>query len=145
MMLASIVGCSGSVGSAGMTNGSTAGMAKGSTTDPAVNSSSDEDEREAAKRAALERLRMRQEASCKRAGEVLFACAVEDARASMSPEEFIALDVTALEPRYKSEFMARCMDSEMSLRQVEVYEGCLADTVCAVFVPCLDQAQPQRP
>ena len=136
MMLACIVGCSGSADSAGMTKGAT---------DPAASSNSQENDREAAKRAALERLRVRQEASCKRVGEVLFGCAVEDARASMSPEEFAALDVTALEPRYKSEFMAQCMDSKMSLRQVEGYEGCLADTACAVFVPCLDQAQPQRP
>lgn len=136
VMLACIVSCSGSAGNASMTR---------STTNPAA-SSSEEDEREGAKRAAaLRHLMIRQQASCEQVGNMLFECAVEDARATMSPEDFAALDVTALEPQYKSEFMRECLASEMSLRQVEVYEDCAANTACAEFVPCLDQARPQQP
>lgn len=87
---------------------------------------------------------MRQEAACDQVGEALFACAVEDARASMSEEELAKLDTDELRPRYKAEFMSECTASDMSLRQVKVFEGCLQDTACAVFVPCLDAAQPKR-
>ena len=133
MVLVCIVGCSRSAGSNGMTQG----VARPTT---ATSSSDEETER----KAALERLSARQEASCKQVGDVLFDCAVEDAHATMSPEEFAALDVTTLEPQYKSEFLGQCLTSDMSPRQVEVFESCLADTTCAAFVPCLDRARPQQ-
>ncbi len=95
--------------------------------------------------AALARLRKRQEAACESVGKTLFACAVEDARTSMSPEEFAKLEPEKLEPEYMSRFLDDCLSSDMSPRQIGVYEGCLQDTRCATFVPCLDSARPQQP
>jgi hypothetical protein len=95
--------------------------------------------------AALASLKKRQEAACDGVGKTLFACAVEDARASMSPEEFAKLEPDKLEPEYMSRFLDECLSSDMSPRQVGVYEGCLQDQRCPVFVPCLDSARPQKP
>ena len=95
--------------------------------------------------AALASLEKRQEAACEGVGKTLFACAVEDARASMSPEEFAKLEPDKLEPEYMSRFLDECLSSDMSPRQVGVYEGCLQDKRCPVFVPCLDGARPEKP
>lgn len=95
--------------------------------------------------AALAELRARQEAACEGVGKKLFACAVEDARASMRPEEFAKLEPEQLEAEYVSRFQDECLEKDMSPRQVNVYEGCLQDTRCEVFVPCLDAARPQQP
>lgn len=93
--------------------------------------------------AAAARLEARQSAACQRVGEVLFACAVADAEATMSPEELAELDAESLKPAYMQEFLGKCRGSEMSPRQIGVYEECLADTRCEVFVSCLDRARPQ--
>jgi hypothetical protein len=95
--------------------------------------------------AALASLRKRQDAACEGVGKTLFACAIEDAKATMSPEEFAKLEPEKLEPEYMSRFLDECLSSDMSPRQVSVYEGCLQDTRCATFVPCLDSARPQQP
>jgi hypothetical protein len=95
--------------------------------------------------AALASLEKRQEAACEGVGKTLFACAVEDARATMSPEEFAKLEPDKLEPEYMGRFLDECLSSDMSPRQVSVYEGCLQDKRCAAFVPCLDSARPQQP
>jgi hypothetical protein len=112
------------------------GAQKGDTEQPAQEQPS---EREV----ALAKLRSRQEAACQGVGEAVFACAVEDARATMAPEEFAKLDVEQLEPEHMRQFMDECVTADMSPRQVDVYETCLKDKRCAVFVPCLDSAQPQ--
>lgn len=113
------------------------GAQKGETEQPAQEQPS---EREI----ALAKLRSRQEAACQNVGKAVFTCAVEDARANMAPEEFAKLDVEQLEPEHMSQFMDECLGSEMSPRQVEVYETCVKDTRCTVFVPCLDGARPQE-
>lgn len=92
---------------------------------------------------AAARLEARQETACQGVGEALFACAAADARATMSPEELAELDIERLKPAYMQEFLAECQARAMSSRQIGVYEGCLADTRCEVFVPCLDRARPQ--
>lgn len=93
---------------------------------------------------ALAKHRSRQEAACQNVGKAVFVCAVEDARATMAPEEFAKLDVEQLEPAHMEQFMDECLAADMSPRQVGVYETCLADTRCTVFVPCLDGARPQQ-
>jgi hypothetical protein len=95
--------------------------------------------------AALANLEKRQSAACEGVGKTLFACAVEEARATMSPEEFAKLEPEQLEPEYMSRFLDECLEKDMSARQVSVYEECLGDTRCEVFVPCLDRARPQQP
>lgn len=92
---------------------------------------------------ALAKLRSRQEAACQNVGKAVFGCAVEDARATMAPEEFAKLDVEQLEPEHMRQFMDECLATDMSARQVDVYETCMQDTRCTVFVPCLDSARPQ--
>lgn len=94
---------------------------------------------------ALARLDKRQSAACEAVGKTLFACAVEDARTSMSPEEFAKLEPEQLEPEYMSRFLDECLEKDMSDRQVGVYETCLGDRRCEVFIPCLDRARPQQP
>lgn len=93
---------------------------------------------------ALAKLRSRQEAACQNVAKVVFVCAVEDARATMAPEEFAKLDVQQLEPEHMAQFTDECLATDMSPRQVDVYETCLKDTSCTVFVPCLDSARPQQ-
>lgn len=95
--------------------------------------------------AALARLEKRQEAACDGVGRTLFGCALEEARASMSPKEFAKLEPAQLEPEYMRRFLDECLENDMSPRQVSVFEGCLQDTRCEVFVPCLDSARPQQP
>jgi hypothetical protein len=95
--------------------------------------------------AALASLEKRQDAACEGVGKTLFGCAIEDARGSMSPEEFAKLEPAQLEPEYMSRFLDECLENDMSPRQVSVFEGCLQDTRCEVFVPCLDGARPQPP
>lgn len=92
---------------------------------------------------ALERLRARQQAACERVSTVITDCAVAEARATLSPEELAELDLQNTAPRHRATFMEQCVTSDMSLRQVEVFENCLADTACDVFVECLDQARPR--
>jgi hypothetical protein len=99
---------------------------------------------EAKRRQALERLKVRQEAVCEQVTPVVTECAIADARATMKPEEFAKLDVEGLRPVHRAEYQEGCISSDMSPRQVRVFEECLADTTCEVFVACLDKAKPQN-
>lgn len=93
---------------------------------------------------ALRRLRARQEAACEQVSHVITRCAIEDARATLPPEEFAKLDVEKLAPAHSAEFVEQCTSSDMSVRQVEVFEQCMdKQSQCAVFLDCLDQARPQ--
>lgn len=97
------------------------------------------------KQADLERLQRYQEAACDQVGTVLTECAVEDARKQLSPEELAKLDIEKTATLHKAEFVARCTESAMSLRQVKVFDGCLAGkTSCEAFLDCLDQAKPEQ-
>jgi hypothetical protein len=133
--------------------GALLGLALASLWTPACSSSTQESaptqptqqQQSSEREAALARLRERQEAACEKVGKALFACAVEDAKATMSPEDFASLDTKQLEPEYMREFLGECLSNEMSSRQVGVYENCTQDTRCAVFVSCLDTARPQQP
>ena len=93
-----------------------------------------------------EQLAVRQEAACDGVGGGLYRCALEGARHKLSPEEFakLGLDTEGAEHDYRSKFMEECLAGNMSPRQIRVFERCLADTRCNVFVPCLDQAKPRR-
>ncbi|WP_428264026.1 hypothetical protein [Haliangium sp.] len=100
---------------------------------------------EAARKArALAALRERQQTACEAVATPVFECAVADAQRTLSPEEFAELDAESLRVEHHRRFVADCMSSRMSLRQVEVYETCLSqDTACEALLPCLDQARPQ--
>lgn len=99
---------------------------------------------EARRREAIERHRARQEAACERVSAPITECAIASARAEMPPEKFAELDVEKLRPRHQAKFIDECISSDMSPRQVKVFEDCMADTTCEVFLTCLDQAKPKR-
>lgn len=92
----------------------------------------------------LARLRARQEAACEKVSQVVTTCAVAEARATLSPKELAELDLENTAPRHQAKYMAACIASDMSPRQVKVFERCLADTTCSVFIPCLDEAKPKK-
>ncbi len=94
------------------------------------------------RRKALAALEARQQAVCEASAKPIFNCAVEDARATLSPEEFAALDPAQLEAEHRRVYTRDCAASDMSLRQIKVYERCASDTRCDVYLPCLDQAKP---
>ncbi|GAB4512345.1 MAG: hypothetical protein Tsb0020_30350 [Haliangiales bacterium] len=95
------------------------------------------------RRKALAALEARQRAVCDASAKPIFDCAVEDARATLSPEEFAALDPAQLEAEHRRVYTRDCAATDMSLRQIEVYERCASDTRCEVYLPCLDQAKPE--
>lgn len=141
MSLAHVIGVAGVLALAALAPACSGGAREGAAQPvPAARAAQPASEREA----ALASLEQRQQAACEGVGKTLFACAVEDARANMSPDEFAKLDPAQLEPEYMSRFLDECLEKEMSPRQVGVYETCLQDTRCATFVPCLDGARPQQ-
>ncbi len=103
-----------------------------------------ESDKDRKRREALARLKARQEAACEKVGSVITDCAVADARATLSPEKLAELDLERTAPRHRAKFIESCTASDMSPRQVKVFESCLADTTCHVFLDCLDQAKPRK-
>lgn len=83
-------------------------------------------------------LEARKYAACEKAGPRLTECAIEDARANMSPKEFAELDVEKTGPVHTREFIKKCSTDELSSRQVRVYEVCIEEeTECAPLMACL--------
>lgn len=101
--------------------------------------------REAKRQRAEQQLQQRQEAACDRVGDEIYRCSVEDARETMTPEEFAELEPEKLAPMWKAKFMEECAAGKMSLRQIKVFETCVETPECAVFIPCLDGAQATEP
>lgn len=87
-----------------------------------------------------------QEAACHRVAPKVTDCAIQDARTTMPPEKFaeMARDLDELAARNTEQFLSRCIASDMSPRQVEVYETCPLDASCARFLSCTDRATPRR-
>jgi len=89
-------------------------------------------------------LQRRQDAACERVIPRLTECAVADARAKMSPEELAKLDLERTAPIHTRENLKKCKASELSSRQVRVYEVCdREETECAALVACLDNLHPK--
>lgn len=104
------------------------------TTDPA-------DDLPADNRTEIEK---RRDAACEALGPKLTACAVADARATMSPEELAKLDVEKTAPVHTRKFIEQCQAQQLSSRQVRVYEVCLREeSECEPLIACLDNARPQ--
>jgi hypothetical protein len=86
----------------------------------------------------------RRDAACEQLGPRLTACAVEDARRTMSAEELAELDLDSTAPVHTREAIDDCKGRELSSRQVRVYEVCLREeTACEPLAACLDHAKPQ--
>jgi hypothetical protein len=89
-------------------------------------------------------LQRRQYAACDRVIPRLTACAVEDARRNLSPEEFEKEQIEEAAPIHTREYTRKCKNNYMSSRQVRVYEVCdREETECEPLVACLDNAAPQ--
>jgi hypothetical protein len=90
-------------------------------------------------------IQRRQAAACEQLGPRITECAIEDARAQMSPEEFAKLDVANTGKVHTREFIKDCNASPMSSRQVRVYEVCPAEeTECGALLACLENADPDH-
>jgi hypothetical protein len=90
-------------------------------------------------------LARRQYAACDRVIPRLTACAVADAKAKMSAEEYAKLDVENTAPIHTRENVKKCKNGYMSSRQVRVYEVCdREETACEPLVACLDNATPHE-
>jgi hypothetical protein len=86
----------------------------------------------------------RRDAACVALGPRVTACAVEDAKATMTPEELKSLDLEATARVHQREFVKECSSAELSSRQVRVYEVCAREAPdCAALDACLKNADPQ--
>lgn len=92
---------------------------------------------------ALTEIERRRNAACEALGPRMTQCAIEDARATMTPEELAKLDVERTAAVHTREFVKSCESQTLSSRQVRVYEVCLREeTACEPLVACLENANP---
>lgn len=91
-------------------------------------------------------LERRRDAACESLAPRLTECAIADARATMSAEEFAKLDIEKTAPIHTEKFLEACKGQAMSSRQVRVYEVCQREErECEPLIACLDNANPQTP
>lgn len=100
-----------------------------------------------ARQAESERkLRAAQESALEALCDRLVDCAIESARANMSPEEVAKLGVQELAPRLRDDCEADGGRSEWSPRQVRITQRCLtAGGTCDELNTCLDEARKKSP
>ncbi|HVK73829.1 MAG TPA: hypothetical protein VM734_10930 [Kofleriaceae bacterium] len=102
-----------------------------------------DDDGAAPKRTEIE---VRRDAACEALGPKITACALEDARRTMSPEELAQLDPEQVGPVHTREFIKDCKQRQLSSRQVRVYEVCMREeTACEPLLACLENATPTAP
>jgi hypothetical protein len=71
------------------------------------------------------------------------ACALEDARRTLSAEELAKLELDKYAPAHTAEFLAACSEQSLSSRQVRVYEVCSKEeSGCEPLLACLGNASP---
>ncbi|MEZ4402225.1 MAG: hypothetical protein R3B06_19525 [Kofleriaceae bacterium] len=94
-------------------------------------------------RAPHSEIERRRDAACEALGPRLTACAIDDARATMSAEELAKLDIEKTAPVHTQKFIEACKGQTLSSRQVRVYEVCIREeTACEPLEACLDNARP---
>jgi len=86
------------------------------------------------------KLEQAQQVGCEGYCERVTVCAVDDAKANMSPEELAELNLEETAPAMTRECMDKCTASQLSVRQVEVMHGCLSNAAssCEEFATCMD-------
>jgi len=90
-------------------------------------------------------IHLRRNAACEALGPKITACAVADAKRTMSPAELKKLDLDKTAPVHTKKFIEDCESHEMSSRQVRVYEVCFKEeTDCDRLIKCLDNANPKK-
>lgn len=88
-------------------------------------------------------IELRRDAACEALGPRLTACAVDEARRTMTAAELAKLDLEKTAPVHTEEFITECKRQQLSSRQVRVYEVCLREeTACDPLVTCLDNVAP---
>jgi hypothetical protein len=88
-------------------------------------------------------LQRRQFAACESVIPRLTACAVEDARQKLSPEQFEKEQIEETAPIHTREYLKKCKRHKLSSRQVRVYEVCdKEEAECASLIACLDNLKP---
>ena len=86
----------------------------------------------------------RQNAACEALGPKITQCAIDDAKATMTPEKLAELKLDQTAPINTKKFIDKCEASQMSSRQLRVHEVCFKqETECAPLLACLDNAKPQ--
>lgn len=91
-------------------------------------------------------LEIRRDASCEALGPRLTACAVAEARRTMTAEELAKLDLEKTAPVHSEEFTTECKRQQLSSRQVRVYEVCQqAETECEPLLACLEHISDLAP
>jgi hypothetical protein len=90
-------------------------------------------------------IHQRRDAACEALGPRITACAVADAKRTMSPAELEKLDLDKTAPVHTRKFIEDCKSHEMSSRQVRVFEVCMKqETACDKLLACLDNANPKK-
>ena len=88
-------------------------------------------------------LELRRDAACEALGPKITACAIEDARRTMTPEQLAELDPEKVAPVHTREFIKDCKERSLSSRQVRVYEVCMREeSACEPLLACLENAAP---
>ncbi|HTE50734.1 MAG TPA: hypothetical protein VK698_07690 [Kofleriaceae bacterium] len=91
---------------------------------------------------AERKLRAAQDSAVEALCDRLVDCAVESARASMSPEEVAKLDVEETAPRLRDECEADGAKSSLSPRQVRVVQRCVTEAgTCDELQACVQEAK----
>jgi hypothetical protein len=88
----------------------------------------------------------RRDSACEALEPKLFACAVEDAKAQMSPEAFAKLKPDELRAPHRKDFFEKCKKPSYSSRQVRVLEVCFREEKeCGPLADCLLNLDPKKP
>jgi hypothetical protein len=91
------------------------------------------------------KLRAAQESAIQAMCERLADCALDEARATMSPEEIAKLEPDKAVPQLRAECEEEGMQSALSPRQVTVIQRCVSGSpTCDELNTCLDQARKQQ-
>ena len=86
----------------------------------------------------------RQNAACEALGPKITQCAIDDAKATLKPDKLAELKLDQTAPINTKKFIDTCETSQMSSRQLRVYEVCFKQEAdCAPLLACLDNAKPQ--
>ena len=88
----------------------------------------------------------RRDTACEALQPKLFACAIEEAKAEMSPEAFAKLKPEELRGAHRKDFFAKCKGASYSSRQIRVLEVCFREEKdCAPLRDCLLNLEPKKP
>ena len=93
-------------------------------------------------RSAIEK---RRDAACDQLQPKITQCAIDDAKASMSPADYAKLNPEELRAKHGEEFLKECKGATYSSRQVRVLEVCFQqEHECEPLGTCLENLNPKQ-